>query len=102
MGPAQKSGTVHDISETFVYRLEKPKVIARVIFEVCVLHNHDLTPRFFKATAQSGTFAAISVLKDDPYVICLQLPLSAGQRHNSRIGVRMGGEISKELSRAVR
>ena len=61
--PAGESRSVHDVRTPVENRLEQTRVVARVIFQIGVLNQHDIAGRALEALAQSGTLALVDRLE---------------------------------------
>ena len=62
--PAGKAGTINHIGAMIFHRREQPWIIPRIIFEVGVLHQHDVTGRRSKTGPQRRALPSISIMQD--------------------------------------
>src|SRR5215471_18728458 len=61
--PAQEPRAENDVGAAIDDRFKKLFVVAWIVFEVGILHQHDVTGDFGEATTKGGAFALIVGLK---------------------------------------
>src|SRR2546429_9783840 len=71
--PAQKSRAIHHIRAAFDDRLQQLRVIARIVFQVRVLHQHDISRYLRKTAPQSSSLTLVRRLKEKPQISQLDL-----------------------------
>src|SRR5262249_20478382 len=68
LGTAQKARAEDDVGATVDQRFEQLVVVARIVFEVGVLHQNDVARQFSEAAAQCGAFALIHLLEKNAQI----------------------------------
>src|SRR5579885_3860434 len=70
---ANEAGTVDDIGAVFQNRLQQPRIFARIVLQVGVLHDNNIAGRLLETTPQGGAFALITGLIENADFTALQL-----------------------------
>src|SRR5581483_681503 len=60
-----KPRTIDDVGFAYEDRFEQTVIFLRIVFEICILRNHDLRCCMRDTGAQSGAFATICFMSDE-------------------------------------
>src|SRR5882762_2236470 len=71
--PTQKSRAIHHIRAALDQRFQQLRVIARIVFQVRVLHQDDLSRYLRKTAPQSSSLTLVRRLKEKPQISQLDL-----------------------------
>ncbi len=63
-----ESGSVYDVGLALDQRTEEPRIFGRIVFQICVLDDHEVARRFLDAAAKGRTFPHILRLKKNPHL----------------------------------
>ena len=63
--PAHEARAINDIRFAGPDWIQQKWIFLRVVFKIRILHEHYVTARRLKATAQSGAFALIAFVEDN-------------------------------------
>src|SRR5438876_556133 len=99
MGPAEKTRPVNDVRHASVDGLDQLGIVLRVVLQVGVLNNHDVTARLLKSATQGGALPTVSLSEENPDVVRAHRTADRGQGHDSRVGCGVPGKVGEELAR---
>src|SRR5713226_889113 len=74
--PAKKSRAIYHVRPSVDDRPEQDTIITRVVFQVCILHQHDLSGCLRKPASQRRSLALVRCLKEEPQIPQLDLVAS--------------------------
>ena len=92
---AGEAGAVHDVGLALEDRGQELRVVARVVLEVRVLDQHDVSGRLGEAAPERGALALVGLLVEDPDLVLL-----VRRPESPRLG-ELGLEPAEVVSSAV-